>query len=60
MAPKNLRVGLKARWLDHLTPKLPNNIQHLVEMVVDSLYGPSKTLVDHPKPLVVSNYMEEH
>jgi hypothetical protein len=42
-----------ASWLYHFIPKLTHNIQHLMEVLVDSLDGLPKGLVDNPKPLVV-------
>ena len=53
MASKNLWVSGSASWLYHFIPKLTHSIQHLMEVLVDSLDGPPKGLVDNPKPLVV-------
>ena len=49
-----------ARRLDHFCPKLTNSKQDLVEYPTNSLHGSLEGLVDNPKPLVVSNNMEEH
>jgi hypothetical protein len=53
MASKYLRVSACASWLYHFIPKLTHSIQHLMEVLVDSLDGPPKGLVDNPKPLIV-------
>jgi len=48
-----------ARRLDYFC-QLTNNKQDLVEYPTNSLHGSLEGLVDNPKPLVVSNNMEEH
>ena len=48
------------RRLDHFSPKLTNSIENLVEDSTNCLNGPPKRLVNCPKPLVVTNHMEEH
>jgi hypothetical protein len=42
MTSKYLWVNGIARRLDHFIPKFTNNIQDLMEVFVDCLYGPPK------------------
>jgi hypothetical protein len=57
MAPKDLWMYTSAWRLNHCISKLSNSIQNLVEVPMDSLNGSPKGLVNHPKSLVMSNYM---
>jgi hypothetical protein len=60
MAAANLNWCLIAWWPNHLFPKFSNSIQHILEMVVDSLYGPSPVVLYNSKSLVMTNNVEKH
>jgi len=60
MTSQDLRVSGGARSLDDFTPKLSNNIQNLMKVLVYCLNGSPKGMVHYSKPLNMANYMEEH
>jgi len=60
LAPKNFGEHIIAWTPNHFIPYFPNNIQYLVKVAANCFFRPSKALADDPKPLVITNYMEEH
>jgi hypothetical protein len=60
MALKDLWMYARCRRFNHFNSKLANSIQNLVKVPINGLNCYPKGLVNYPKPLVVSNYMEEH